>query len=74
LLGIVSQAALTEFASGSAGTVVVITGALAGCTRAWAVLRKFSADRIEYATAGGFAVGAVATILLVFIDIALKWS
>jgi hypothetical protein len=65
-------ATLTEFASSSAGTFLVITGALAGGFRSWAVLRRFSADQIERMTAVGFVTGAVTVILLVFVDKILK--
>jgi positive regulator of sigma E activity len=71
--GIAMLATLTEFASSSAGTILVITGAFAGGIRAWAVLRRFSADRIERETAIGFVVGAVTMILLVFVDKILKY-
>lgn len=70
--GITMLATLTEFASSSAGTILVITGACAGGTRAWAVLCRFSADRIERMTALGFVVGVVIMILLVFVDKVLK--
>jgi hypothetical protein len=39
VLDIATLAALTDLASDSAGTVVVITGVFAGCFRAEAVLR-----------------------------------
>jgi hypothetical protein len=74
VLKIAILATLTEFASSSAGTIVVITGLFAGCARAWAVLRRLPADRIERATAVGFAIGGAGMLLLVFIDITLKWS
>lgn len=61
-------ATLTEFASSSTGTILVITGACAGGTRAWAVLCRFSADRIERMTAIGFVAGVATMILLVFVD------
>jgi len=67
-------ATLTEFASGSAGTIVVITGTFAGCARTIAILRKWPEWRIEWMTAVGFVVGAFAMILLVCADAFLKWS
>ena len=61
-------AVLTEFVSSFAGTMVVVTGAVAGSARAWAVLRRPSHERIEWMTAAGFAWGATGTLLLVCID------
>ena len=55
--GITVLATLTEFASSSAGTFLVITGALAGGFRSWAVLRRFSADQVERMTALGSSPG-----------------
>jgi hypothetical protein len=65
---IVTLATLTEVVSRSAGTTVVITGALAGCARAGAVLRRLPADRVEWMTAIGFMSGVLATLLLVCVD------
>jgi malonyl CoA-acyl carrier protein transacylase len=65
---IVTFATLTEVVSRSAGTTVVITGTLAGCSRAIAVLRRFPADRVEWMTAVGFTGGVLATLLLVCVD------
>jgi hypothetical protein len=63
---------ITEFVSGIAGTVVVMTGTLAGCARAWAILRRFPPERVELITAAGVVFGAVAAILFVFIDVILE--
>jgi hypothetical protein len=67
-------ATLTEFASGSAGTIMVITGTFAGCARTIAILRKWPDKRIEWMTAVGFVVGAFVMLLLVCVDGLLKWS
>jgi hypothetical protein len=64
----VTFATLTEVVSRSAGTMVVITGVLAGCSRATAVLRRFPADRVEWMTTVGFVGGVLATLLLVCVD------
>jgi hypothetical protein len=64
----VTFATLTALAAGSAGTVVVITGVLAGCFRAAAVLWRSSLDRVEWLTAIGFACGVILTILFVCVD------
>jgi hypothetical protein len=66
-------ATLTEFASGSAGTIVVITAVLAGWFRAWAVLSGFPTERIERVTASGFLAGIVIMLLLVVVDTTLRW-
>jgi hypothetical protein len=66
------SAVLTEFISGIAGSMVVVTGVAAGSARAWAVLRKSPHERIEWMTAVGFALGAVFTIAIVCIDSILE--
>jgi hypothetical protein len=71
---LVVLATLAEFASGSAGTIMVVTAGFAGFARAGAVLRKLPDKRIEWATAVGFATGAAITLLLVCVDVLLKWS
>jgi len=71
---IVVLATLAEFASGSAGTIMVVTAGFAGFARTGVVLRKLPDKRIEWATAVGFATGAAITLLLVCVDVLLKWS
>jgi hypothetical protein len=61
-------AALMEFASSVAGTLLVMTGAGAGCFRAWAVLAGKPAVRINWWTAFGFLFGGLCMILIVCID------
>ena len=67
----VPLAVLMEFVSDVSGMLLVITGAVAGCFRTWAVLIEIPADRLEWITALGFAAGAISAILIVFIDFAL---
>ena len=61
-------ALLLEFVSNLGGSLLVVTGALAGALRAWAVLTESPPDRIEWMTALGFAIGAMRMILFVFVD------
>ena len=68
LIDIVTFATLTELASDGAGTIVVITGAFAASARAGAVLWREPPERVEWITAAGFAVGAVATLCFVCVD------
>lgn len=69
---IVTLATLTEAVSGSAGTVILITGAFAGCFRAGAVLRRATPEEVEWVTAIGFMSGAFFTMLLVCVDKILR--
>jgi hypothetical protein len=69
---IVTLAILTEIVSRGAGTMVLITGVLAGCFRAGAVLRRATSERVEWLTAVGFACGVIVTILLVCVDKVLQ--
>jgi hypothetical protein len=50
------------------GSLLVMTGVLAGAFRSWAILIKLPPDRIEWLTAVGFAVGVFVTILFVFVS------
>ncbi|HSS04267.1 MAG TPA: hypothetical protein VLK89_03635 [Solirubrobacterales bacterium] len=65
-------AVLTEFVSSIAGTVVGVSGVVAGSTRAWAVLTREPHERIERMTAIGFVAGAVCAIAIVCIDAILE--
>jgi hypothetical protein len=65
---VVAFATLTELASSSAGTIVVITGAFAAFARAGAVLKRSPPERVERITAAGFAIGAAATLSIVCVD------
>jgi hypothetical protein len=68
VLDVATLAALTDFASDSAGTAMVITGVAAGAMRAGAILLRFPAWRVERVTAVGFFAGAACMILLVLVD------
>lgn len=57
-----------DIVSNLGGSLLVVTGVLAGGFRSWAVLTELPPDRIEWMTALGFVVGAVATILSVFVE------
>lgn len=61
-------ASVLDFVSGLGGTLLVVTGALAGAFRSWSVLIELPHKRIEWMAAFGFAVGVFATILFVFVD------
>jgi hypothetical protein len=63
---------LVEAISGVAGTLVISTGLSAGALRAWAVLKEFPSDRVERATAAGFAAGAAFGALIVAFDLVLS--
>jgi len=63
---------LTELVTNIAGTIVVVTGVVAGSARTWAVLAEGSHDRVERMTAVGFVVGAAITLCLVVIDSLLE--
>jgi hypothetical protein len=64
----VPLALLLEVSTHLGGSLLVVTGAIAGTLRTLAVLTKVSPDRIEWVTALGFAFGVMMTILFVFID------
>jgi hypothetical protein len=60
-----SATSFTEFVSGAAGLVVVVSGAFAGMARSVAVLRRLPAEDVDRATAIGFLAGAaIATMVL----------
>jgi len=61
-------ATLTEFVSSGAGTIILITGALAGSLRAGAILLGAAPQRFEWMTAAGFIGGEAGTILVVCVD------
>jgi hypothetical protein len=50
------------------GSLLVVTGVLAGAFRSWAVLVELPSDRIEWMTALGFGAGVFATILSVLVE------
>jgi hypothetical protein len=50
------------------GSLLIVTGVLAGAFRSWAVLIELPPDRIEWMTAFGFGVGVFATILSVLVE------
>lgn len=56
--------ALTDFISGAAGVVVVLSGVFAGIARAYAVLTDAEPKEIERATAVGFIVGTLLAVAL----------
>lgn len=58
-------ASLLEFVSALGGSLLVVTGVLAGAFRSWAILIELPPVRIEWMTAFGFATGFIATILFV---------
>jgi hypothetical protein len=62
---------VVEIISGSAGTMLVSTGLLAGVLRALAVLKKFPAEQVEWLTAAGFAAGLVSGALILALDLVL---
>jgi hypothetical protein len=55
-----------EFASGTASTVAIITGVVAGATRALAILLGGTPIQVEWATAVGFAAG-IGIFLFIFV-------
>jgi hypothetical protein len=59
-----STGTLTDFISGAAGVVVVLSGVFAGIARAYAVLIGAEPKEIERATAAGFVVGTVLAVAL----------
>lgn len=61
--------ALLDLVSGIGGTLVVSTGLVAGAMRAFAILRGFPAERIEWMTAAGFAGGVVVASLILMLDV-----
>lgn len=62
------RALLLEFVSDLGGSLLVVTGVLAGSFRTWAVLTKLPPVRIEWMTALGSAFGAMLMILFVVAD------
>jgi hypothetical protein len=65
-----NTATLTEFISGAAGVVVVLSGIFAGIARAYAVITGATPDEIERATAVGFVVGTVLAVALLVGELA----
>jgi hypothetical protein len=61
---------LTDFVSGAAGVVVVLSGVFAGIARAYAVLTDAEPNEIERATAVGFIVGTVLAVALLVGELA----
>ena len=61
-----------EAISSAAGTLVVASGLSAGSLRAWAVLTDAAPDRVEWATAAGFAAGIVFGAALIALDVVLS--
>jgi hypothetical protein len=63
---------VVEAISGIAGDARRCNGLSAGALRAWAVLREFAPDRVEWATAAGFAAGAAFGAVIVALDVVLS--
>jgi hypothetical protein len=62
---------VVELISGTAGTMLVSTGFLAGVLRALAVLRRYPAEQVEWLTAAGFAGGFALGALILALDLVL---
>lgn len=60
---------LVETVSETVGTLLVATGFVAGALRSLAVLRRSPADRVEWATAAGFAGGLVLGATVYVVDL-----
>jgi hypothetical protein len=58
-----------EAISRIAATVVFATGLAASVLRAFAILKGFEAERVEWMTAVGFAVGVVLSALIFGFDL-----
>jgi hypothetical protein len=62
---------LLDVVSNAVGPLVLSTGFCAAALRALSVLRRFSAEQVEWLTAAGFAGGFAFGALILVLDLVL---
>jgi hypothetical protein len=69
VIGVIQIGGLfTDFVSGAAGIVILVTGVSAGTMRALAVLLDVTPSQVEWMTAAGFVTGICISLIVFVLD------